>query len=106
MQNRRSVIIYFVFNSKTLHSNNNNNNNTGNDNNSLLIDISPEDDSIVLKYVEYLQLQGYIELNPQSRIPRPDTKRMFREFLTTKNYFHPKKHLPIGLSNVRTLPSL
>jgi hypothetical protein len=92
----------FLFNSKTLHNNNNDNNN----NNSLLMDVRHEDDPVVLKYVECLWLQYYIELTLQSRIPRPNTKHMFRDFLTTNNYFHPKQHLPIGLSNVTTLRSL
>lgn len=85
----------FVFNSKTLNNNNNN----------LLIEFGPADDPVVLKYVEYLWLRGYVKLIFQSLVisrctPRLNTKRMF---LTTNNYFRPKQHLPIGLCNVRTL---
>jgi hypothetical protein len=79
-----------------------------NNNNNILIEIGPEDDPVVLKYVEYLWLRGYIRLTFQSLvvsrcIPRLNTKCMFRMFLTTNNYFRPKQHLQIGLCNVKTL---
>jgi len=76
-----------------------------------LIEISPEDNPVVLKYAEYLWLQRYTELTSQSlvvsrRVPRINAKHMFRMFLTTNNYFRPKQHLPIGPCHVRTLCSL
>jgi hypothetical protein len=76
-----------------------------------LIEINPEDDPVMLQYVECLWLQGYIELTFQSLvvsrcIPRLNTKHVFRLFLTTNNYFRPKQHLPIGVCNARMLHSL